>query len=89
MAIDVDLPATSGQNPASGPVSASQAQTIAQRWLDANLAGTRVASPDAFPGYFTLHIMRDGQTVGMLSVNNSTGAVWYHWWHGDYAGMSE
>ncbi len=74
---------------ASGPVSADQAQTVAQRWLDANMAGTRVASPDEFPGYYTLHIARDGKTVGMLSVNSSTGAVWYHWWHGDYVGMIE
>src|SRR5674476_1242642 len=25
-----------------------------------------------------------GNTVGMLSVNATTGAVWYHTWHGTY-----
>jgi len=27
--------------------------------------------------------------VGMLSVNASTGTVWYHWWHGRFVRMAE
>ena len=35
-----------------------------------------------FYGYYTFHISEDNKTVGMLSVNYYTGAVWYHDWHG-------
>jgi len=31
----------------------------------------------------TIHILRDGQTVGMLSVNGYTRQVFVHTWHGD------
>jgi hypothetical protein len=75
--------------PAEGPVSSSQAATIARQWLETNLPGTTIEQPDAFPGYFTIHILRDGKATAMLSVNAATGAVWYHWWHGAFVGMSE
>ena len=45
--------------------------------------------PDAFPGYYTLHALRGGQVVGMLSVNAATGAVWYHTWHGRFIAINE
>lgn len=35
-----------------------------------------------FYGYYTLHIKRGEETVGMLSVNYYTGDVWFHDWHG-------
>lgn len=35
-----------------------------------------------FYGYYTFHVNKDKQTVGMLSVNYYTGDVWYHTWHG-------
>jgi hypothetical protein len=65
-------------------VSADQAQQIAQRWLAANQPGSATETPDSFPGYYTLHITRDGAITGMLSVNAYTGQVWYHTWHGDF-----
>jgi len=34
-----------------------------------------------FPGYYSFDTVKDGKTYGMLSVNASTGAVWYHGWH--------
>ncbi|CZR07226.1 hypothetical protein [Trichococcus ilyis] len=37
----------------------------------------------AFYGYYTFHIMEDDKVIGMLSVNDLTGEVWYHDWHGD------
>ena len=37
----------------------------------------------AFYGYYTFHIEENGKTIGMLSVNDTTGEVWYHDWHGD------
>jgi hypothetical protein len=33
--------------------------------------------------------MRDGKISGMLSVNASTGQVWYHTWHGTYIATSQ
>ena len=39
------------------------------------------------PGYFTLETLRGGRISGMISVNASSGAVWYHWWHGRFVAM--
>jgi hypothetical protein len=33
--------------------------------------------------------MRAGKISGMLSVNASTGQVWYHTWHGTYTATSQ
>lgn len=66
-----------------------QAQAVAQKWLDANLAGSTTESPDAFYGYYTLHVEQDGKIIGMLSVNATTGQVWYHGWHGGFVAMLE
>jgi hypothetical protein len=69
---------------ADAEVGTTEARRIAQRWLDANRAGVRAGGPETFPGYYTLHVERDGRIDGMLSVNAYTGAVWYHWWHGRF-----
>lgn len=76
---------------AAGPiqVSASEAKTKAQRWLDGQRLGLSAGDAEVFPGYYTLHTMRDGKLVGMMSVNAYTGAVWYHTWHGQFIAMSE
>ncbi len=66
-------------------VTADQAQQIAQTWLDQSQAGSTTMMPDSFPGYYTVHITRDGQLTGMLSVNAYTGQVWFHTWHGTFA----
>jgi hypothetical protein len=68
----------------STSVSSAQARDIAQRWLDANEPGTKAKAPDPFHGYYTVDFEKDGRLVGMLSVNGSSGAVWYHSWHGDF-----
>jgi hypothetical protein len=78
------------QQPTGQPtVSADQAQQIAQQWLDKNQSGSTTEAADTFPGYYTLHITKDGQLMGMLSVNAYTGAVWYHTWHGAFVGSTE
>jgi len=60
----------------------------AQAYLDEYLPeATADDHADAFPGYYTLHVLRDGQIVGMLSVNAYTGAVFPHTWHGDFVNM--
>jgi hypothetical protein len=63
-------------------VGAAQAKTIAQTFLTTQFPGTKVRNVDAFPGYYTLDVTRDGTVVGMLSVNAYTGQVWFHRWHG-------
>lgn len=75
----------SGSSDRLGP---EQAQDIAQQWAD-DRDGLTVEDAEAFPGYYTLHTLRDGRIEGMLSVHDVSGAVWYHGWHGDFEEMSE
>lgn len=70
-------------------VSAQEATAIAQRWLDSNMPGRTAGDPDAFYGYYTFHFLKDGKIDGMLSVNGSTGDVWYHNWHGAFIAGTE
>jgi hypothetical protein len=71
-------------------VTPELARDIAQQWLDKFLPSASPAEQaDAFYGYYTIHVMKEGQLFGMLSVNGYTGDVWYHTWHGDFVGMKE
>ncbi len=72
------------------PVSPEEALTIAQEYLDQTMSGATVApKAAAFYGYYTIHVLRDGRIVGMLSVNGYSGRVWYHSWHGEFVGPEE
>lgn len=54
-------------------------------WLDKREPGLKVETGgNAFPGYYTLETLRNGQIAGMTSINATTGAVWPHWWHGAF-----
>lgn len=75
--------------PAQGTVTEEQALENAQKYLDKALPGTRADEVDAFYGYYTIHVLKDGKIYGMLSVNSNTGAVWYHNWHGAFIKMME
>lgn len=66
------------------PIARDQAVRLAQQFLDAFLPGTMTGAVHDFYGYRTIHVERDGRVQGMISVNGSTGAVWYHTWHGDF-----
>ena len=71
------------------PVTAQQAVQSAQQYLDAQALGlTAESQPDIFYGYYTLHSLKGGQIIGMLSVNGYTGQVWYHTWHGPFVAMA-
>lgn len=71
-------------------VDADQAMAMAQKWLDRYMPGTSVSdTADAFYGYYTIHILKNGQVYGMLSVNGYTGDVWFHNWHGAFIQMKE
>lgn len=72
------------------PVTAEEAIETAQAYLDRELPGTEVDKhADPFYGYYTLDILRDGEPVGMLSVNGTSGEVFLHTWHGDFVEMAE
>jgi len=74
-------------NPDPMTISPSEVVVRAQEFLDQNARGLQADDHvDAFYGYYTLHTLRDGQVVGMLSVNGYTGQVWVHTWHGVYLG---
>jgi len=71
------------------PLAPTEAQDLAQRWLDTHLPGRTAGEPDPFYGYYTLHFMNEGEIEGMLSVHGGSGDIWYHSWHGDFIAMSE
>lgn len=75
----------------TGPmtVTAEQAKTAAQQWLDQNQPGSTTEAPDQFSGYYTVHTLKGDKITGMLSVNGYTGQVWYHSWHGDFVQLKE
>lgn len=68
-------------------VSPEDSIKIANDFLKGNNSGETAAEPHEFYGYYTLHTLKDGKIVGMLSVNSATGQVWYHTWHGNFVGM--
>lgn len=71
-------------------VTAEEAVSLAQAYLDEALPGTRADEhADAFPGYYTLHVLSDGVVEGMLSVNAYSGDVFPHTWHGQFVEMAE
>ena len=71
-------------------VTAEQAIQYAQQYLDANYAGATAATdPAQFYGYYTLDFEKDGQIVGMLSVNGYNGQIFLHTWHGTFIEEAE
>ncbi len=70
-------------------VTEKQATGYAQNFLDKALPGTKAGSVDAFYGYYTIEVLKDGKIYGMLSVNSNSGAVWYHNWHGAFVKILE
>jgi hypothetical protein len=71
-------------------VSPEQALEYAQSYLDAHEPGVKVSDEiTTFYGYYTIDLEKDGQIVGMLSVNGFSGQVFPHTWHGDFIEMVE
>jgi hypothetical protein len=82
--------AAPGEVSAEMPVTSARAVEAAEAYLDAyvdsNLDADEHADP--FYGYYTLHVNRAGETIGMLSVNGYTEQVFLHTWHGNLLEMS-
>ncbi len=70
-------------------ISEEQALENAQDYLDNALPGSKVGDADAFYGYYTIEVLKEGKIYGMLGVNDYTGAVWYHNWHGAFVKILE
>lgn len=74
---------------AAMPVSPEQAIASAQSYLDEYQPGLEADEhADQFYGYYTLHVLEDGEVAGMLSVNGYTQQVFPHTWHGKFIEMS-
>lgn len=72
------------------PVSPEEALAVAQTYLDKYSTGADVSDEiTTFYGYYTIDIERDGEIIGMVSVNGFTSQVFPHTWHGDFIEMSE
>ncbi|MGA3109774.1 MAG: hypothetical protein ABSD99_10075 [Candidatus Bathyarchaeia archaeon] len=61
-----------------------EATQLAQTYLTSNFSNAKVEMGTRFYGYYTFDFTVNGKIAGMLSVNGSTGQVWYHSWHGDF-----
>lgn len=71
------------------PIGEDGSIDYAQRYLDKFMPGATAVEPHRFYGYYTLHVDRDGNIIGMLSVNGYNGDVWYHSWHGEFIQIME
>jgi hypothetical protein len=71
------------------PISEDAALEIAQGFLDTTYPGSLAEEAHRFYGYYTIHTVKDGVVQGMLSVNEYTGSVWYHNWHGRFIQSKE
>ncbi len=70
-------------------LTAVQAQTTAQQYLDTYLAGTTTGDIVTFYGYYTMEVVNGTTPYGMLSVNGYSGQVWFHNWHGVFIAALE
>jgi hypothetical protein len=71
-------------------VSSDEAVELAQQFLDRNVPGAQADEhTDPFYGYYTIHVLRDGEVIDMLSVNGYSGDVFLHTWHGSFIEMSK
>lgn len=78
-------PYAGGVTGSTGSVSsATQAKKVADAWLGKRRSGEATADATTLPGYYTIDVVKGGAKVGMLSVHEKTGAVWYHSWHGGF-----
>ena len=77
-------------DPGDMTLSPEEAVSYAQAYLDRYDPALSADDHAArFYGYYTIHTLRDGEVVGMLSVNGYSGDVFPHTWHGTLLEMSE
>lgn len=68
--------------PTTQEISLDEAVNLANEYLQGyQIAGTVSEEGHYFYGYYTLHIEKDDNVIGMLSINAYTGETWIHGWH--------
>ena len=82
-------PTTQPVTPQAQPITPDRAQQLAAQYLAQAFPGSTLEPGTAFYGYFTFDFERGGKIAGMLSVNASTGQVWFHTWHGAFVAERE
>jgi hypothetical protein len=65
-------------------VTPTQATANTQQYLNTYLSGTTIGDVTTFYGYYTIEVVNGTIPYGMLSVNGSSGQVWFHTWHGTF-----
>ncbi len=65
-------------------VTMEQAKAYAQQYLDANYTGAAVGQVTTYYGYYTMQVMKNGSTLGMMGVYGTTGQVMYYSWCGNF-----
>ena len=73
-----------GTTTATPTVTVEIAKANAQQYLNGYLQGATVGDVTTFYGYYTVEVLNNGTTYGMLSVNGFTGQIWVHTWHGTF-----
>ena len=71
-------------------VTMAQAASAGQAFLDGEIEEA-VLDPEGieFYGYYSFDFAVDGEVAGMLSVNETSGQVWLHTWHGTFVNEKE
>jgi hypothetical protein len=64
-----------GDGGEAGAVTLSQAAALADEWVAANQAGATVGSGFQMPMGYVFPVSRNGITIGMLVVNDDSGAL--------------
>jgi hypothetical protein len=71
-------------------VTVEQAVTDAQVYLDNAVPGaTADTNAQAFYGYYSIKVMKDGNVIGILSVNGTSGQVFMPNWFGTYVNSQD
>jgi hypothetical protein len=63
--------------PSGSAISADQAKTAAQEWLNRAGAPAYDLKVVELPGYFSIQLVQNGKLVGLAAVNAYTRQVWY------------
>lgn len=72
-------------------INLKDAKELAEEALEKNISGDVKIEDEGmeFYGYYTFDYEVDGQVAGMLSVNGTSGDIWFHNWHGDFLSEKE
>ena len=79
----------SGQGALPMPVTVGEANAAAMQFVRERFPShpnAEVGTVDTFYGYYNLDVTdaETGVKLGMLSVNGTSGQVWFHTWHGAF-----